>query len=39
VHSEQESVSMTRSTITTFLIAIDFEITPLSWEPPYGIEP
>jgi hypothetical protein len=39
VHSEQESVSMTRSTRTTNRNAINFEISPLSWEPPYGIEP
>ena len=39
VHSEQESVSMTRSTNTTKRNAIFFEITLLNWEPPYGIEP
>lgn len=39
VHSEQESVSMTRSTKTTKRNAIFFEIVLLTWEPPYGIEP
>ena len=39
VHSVQQSVSMTRSTKTTKRNVILFEIIPLSWEPPYGIEP
>jgi hypothetical protein len=39
VHSEQKSVSMTRSTKTTNRNAIYFEIMLLNWEPPYGIEP
>ena len=30
---------MTRSTKTTFRIAVNFEIVLLNWEPPYGIEP
>jgi hypothetical protein len=34
VHSGQESVSMTRSTKTTFRIAVKFEIALLKWEPP-----
>ena len=38
VHSEQKSVSMTRSTKTTFRIEVNFEIVLLTWEPSYGIE-
>jgi len=39
VHSEQKSVSTTRSTKATKRNVILFEKLSLTWEPPYGIEP